>query len=204
LPRWRSCRRPRAARRTRARRRHPTSRRWSRFRGGCAAFHIPQRSDEAARGSVTVTPQVAGASLNGTSGRSQLKMGQLLFDRPRPYQAQLDATRAQLAQPRGPESALTQLKMYESITDVRAVSALDSKPRRTASRWTGRKSGGGSGRERQAQPRLLSIADRRPRGRARRPGRRRAGEDDAAPSFSASIPSTPTSRSRRRSPERAG
>jgi multidrug efflux system membrane fusion protein len=78
--------------------------------------------------SVTVTPQVAGRVLERHfQDGAQLKMGQLLFTiDPRPYQAQLDATQAQLAQSRAALNlALTQLKMYESITDVRAVSALD-------------------------------------------------------------------------------
>src|SRR5580765_3242877 len=78
--------------------------------------------------SVTVMPQLAGRILERHfQDGAQLKMGQLLFTiDPRPYQAQLDATQAQLAQSRAALNlALTQLKMYESITDVRAVSALD-------------------------------------------------------------------------------
>jgi membrane fusion protein, multidrug efflux system len=78
--------------------------------------------------SVTVTPQVGGRILERhVQDGAQLKAGQLLFTiDPRPYQAQLDAAQAQLAQSRAVlDLALTQLKMYESITDIRAVSALD-------------------------------------------------------------------------------
>jgi membrane fusion protein, multidrug efflux system len=78
--------------------------------------------------SVTVTPQVGGRILQRHfQDGAQLKTGQLLFTiDPRPYQAQLDAAQAQLAQSRAAlDLALTQLKMYESITDIRAVSALD-------------------------------------------------------------------------------
>ena len=77
---------------------------------------------------VTVTPQVAGRVLKrDVQDGAELKMGQLLFTiDPRPYQAQLDAAQAQLAQSRAALNlALTQLKMYESITDTRAVSTLD-------------------------------------------------------------------------------
>jgi membrane fusion protein, multidrug efflux system len=78
--------------------------------------------------SVTITPQVGGRILQRHfQDGAQLKTGQLLFTiDPRPYQAQLDAAQAQLAQSRAAlDLALTQLKMYESITDIRAVSALD-------------------------------------------------------------------------------
>ena len=78
--------------------------------------------------SVTVTPQVAGRVLQRhIEDGADLKMGQLLFTiDPRPYQAQLDAAQAQLAQSRAAlDLARTQLKMYESITDIRAVSTMD-------------------------------------------------------------------------------
>lgn len=78
--------------------------------------------------SVTVTPQVGGRILQRHfQDGAQLKTGQLLFTiEPRPFQAQLDAAQAQLAQSHAAlDLALTQLKMYESITDIRAVSALD-------------------------------------------------------------------------------
>jgi multidrug efflux system membrane fusion protein len=78
--------------------------------------------------SVTVTPQVGGRILQRHfQDGAQLKTGQLLFTiEPRPFQAQLDAAQAQLAQSHAAlDLASTQLKMYESITDIRAVSALD-------------------------------------------------------------------------------
>ena len=78
--------------------------------------------------SVTVTPQVAGRILERHfQDGEQLKKDQLLFTiDPRPYQAQLDAAQAQLAQSQALlELAKSQLKMYASITDVRAVSELD-------------------------------------------------------------------------------
>ncbi len=58
---------------------------------------------------------------------AQLKKDQPLFTiDPRPYQAQLDAAQAQLAQSRAAlDLANTQLKMYASIADTRAVSQLD-------------------------------------------------------------------------------
>lgn len=78
--------------------------------------------------SVTVTPQVPGRILerNFQDG-SDLKKGQLLFTiDPRPYQAQLDAATAQLAEAKATlDLANTQLKMYASIAGTRAVSQLD-------------------------------------------------------------------------------
>jgi len=78
--------------------------------------------------SVTVTPQVPGRIMERdfTDG-SDLKRGQLLFTiDPRPYQAQLDAATAQLAEAKATlDLANTQLKMYESIAGTRAVSQLD-------------------------------------------------------------------------------
>jgi membrane fusion protein, multidrug efflux system len=78
--------------------------------------------------SVTVTPQISGR----ITGRSfedgaELKKGQLLFTiDPRPYQAQLDSAQAQLAQSKAAlDLAKTQLKMYDSIANTRAVSQLD-------------------------------------------------------------------------------
>src|SRR5216684_91228 len=83
--------------------------------------------------SVTVTPQVPGRMLerNFQDG-AQLTKGQLLFTiDPRPYQAQLDSARAQLAQAQAAfDLAATQLTMYASITDERAVSELDVETKR--------------------------------------------------------------------------
>src|SRR5215467_5465612 len=78
--------------------------------------------------SVTVTPQVSGRVLQRhIQDGADLKTGQLLFTiDPRPFQAQLDVAQAQLAQSRAAlDLARTQLKMYESITDIRAVSTMD-------------------------------------------------------------------------------
>jgi multidrug efflux system membrane fusion protein len=104
-----------------------------------AARDVPTYLNEIGRSgafeSVTVMPQLAGRILERHfQDGAQLKMGQLLFTiDPRPYQAQLDATQAQLAQSRAALNlALTQLKMYESITDVRAVSALDLETKRNS------------------------------------------------------------------------
>ena len=78
--------------------------------------------------SVTVTPQVPGRIVERHfQDGAQLTKGQLLFTvDPRPYQAQVNSAKAQLAEARAAlDLAATQLKMYSSITDERAVSALD-------------------------------------------------------------------------------
>jgi multidrug efflux system membrane fusion protein len=78
--------------------------------------------------SVTVTPQVAGRITERLfDDGAQLQKDQPLFTiDPRPYQAQLDAAQAQLAQSRAAlDLANTQLKMYESIVGTKAVSELD-------------------------------------------------------------------------------
>jgi multidrug efflux system membrane fusion protein len=97
-----------------------------------AARDVPTYLNEIGRSgafeSVTVTPQIAGRVLQRHfEDGADLKMGQLLFTiDPRPYQAQLNVAEAQLAQSRAAlELAKTQLKMYESITDIRAVSTMD-------------------------------------------------------------------------------
>ena len=96
------------------------------------AQDVPNYLDEIGRSgafeSVTVTPQVPGRILERHfQDGEQLKKDQLLFTiDPRPYQAQLDAAQAQLAQSQAAlDLAKSQLKMYASITDVRAVSELD-------------------------------------------------------------------------------
>jgi multidrug efflux system membrane fusion protein len=85
--------------------------------------------------SVTVTPQVAGRILERHfQDGAELKKDQLLFTiDPRPYQAQLDSAQAQLAQGKAAlELAKTQLKMYSSIADTRAVSQLDVETKRNS------------------------------------------------------------------------
>jgi len=78
--------------------------------------------------SVTVTPQISGRIMERSfEDGAELKKDQLLFTiDPRPYQAQLDSAQAQLAQSRAAlDLAKTQLKMYDSIANTRAVSQLD-------------------------------------------------------------------------------
>jgi membrane fusion protein, multidrug efflux system len=78
--------------------------------------------------SVTVTPQVAGRIMERSfEDGAHIKKGDILFTiDPRPFQAQLDSAQAQLAQSKAAlELAQSQLKMYASITDTRAVSQLD-------------------------------------------------------------------------------
>jgi membrane fusion protein, multidrug efflux system len=78
--------------------------------------------------SVTVTPQIAGRITERSfQDGAELTKGQLLFTiDPRPYQAQLDSAQAQLAQSKAAlDLARTQLKMYDSIANTRAVSQLD-------------------------------------------------------------------------------
>jgi len=78
--------------------------------------------------SVTATPQISGRiTERHFQDGAELKKGQLLFTiDPRPYQAQLDAAQAQLAQSKAAlDLAKTQLKMYDSIANTRAVSQLD-------------------------------------------------------------------------------
>ncbi len=96
------------------------------------AHDVPVYLDEIGRSgafeSVTVTPQISGRiTERHFEDGAELKKDQLLFTiDPRPYQAQLDSAQAQLAQSKAAlELANTQLKMYASIADTRAVSQLD-------------------------------------------------------------------------------
>jgi membrane fusion protein, multidrug efflux system len=78
--------------------------------------------------SVTVTPQISGRiTERHFQDGAELKKGELLFTiDPRPYQAQLDSAQAQLAQSKAAlDLAKTQLKMYDSIANTRAISQLD-------------------------------------------------------------------------------
>jgi multidrug efflux system membrane fusion protein len=97
-----------------------------------SAHDVPVYLDEIGKSgafeTVTVTPQIPGRITERLfEDGAQLKKGQPLFTiDPRPYQAQLDAAQAQLAQSRAAlDLANTQLKMYASISDTRAVSQLD-------------------------------------------------------------------------------
>jgi len=96
------------------------------------AHDVPVYLDEIGKSgafeAVTVTPQIPGRITERLfDDGAQLKKDQPLFTiDPRPYQAQLDAAEAQLAQSRAAlDLANTQLKMYASIADTRAVSQLD-------------------------------------------------------------------------------
>ena len=83
--------------------------------------------------SVTVTPQISGRITERPfQDGAELKKGDLLFViDPRPYQAQLDSAQAQLAQSKAAlDLARTQLKMYDSIANTRAVSQLDLETRK--------------------------------------------------------------------------
>jgi multidrug efflux system membrane fusion protein len=96
------------------------------------AHDVPVYLDEIGKSgafeAVTVTPQIPGRITERLfEDGAQLKKDQPLFTiDTRPYQAQLDAAQAQLAQSRAAlDLANTQLKMYASIADTRAVSQLD-------------------------------------------------------------------------------
>src|SRR5438445_1768098 len=93
---------------------------------------VPVYLDEIGRSgafeSVTVTPQISGRiTERHFEDGAELEKGQLLFTiDPRPYQAQLDSAQAQLAQSKAAlDLAKTQLKMYGSIANTRAVSQMD-------------------------------------------------------------------------------
>jgi RND family efflux transporter MFP subunit len=85
--------------------------------------------------SVVVMPQIAGriTERNFVDG-ADLKKGQPLFViDPRPFQAQLDAAVAQLAQSKAAlDLANSQFKMYQSLNDPRAVSQLDFQTKKNA------------------------------------------------------------------------
>ena len=96
------------------------------------AHDVPVYLDEIGRSgafeSVTVTPQISGRiTERHFEDGAELKKGQLLFTiDPRPYQAQLDSVQAQLAQSKAAlDLAKSQLKMYDSISNTRAVSQID-------------------------------------------------------------------------------
>ena len=102
-----------------------------------SAHDVPIYLEEIGRSgafeSVTVTPQISGRiTERHFEDGAELKKGQLLFTiDPRPYQAQLDSAQAQLAQSRAAlDLAKTQLKMYASIANTRAVSQLDLETRK--------------------------------------------------------------------------
>ncbi|HET9402364.1 MAG TPA: efflux RND transporter periplasmic adaptor subunit [Candidatus Acidoferrales bacterium] len=85
--------------------------------------------------SVVITPQVGGRITEREfQDGADLKKGQLLFAiDPRPFQAALDSAQAQLAQAKAAlQLAQTQLKMYDTLNDTRAVSQLDYETKKNA------------------------------------------------------------------------
>jgi membrane fusion protein, multidrug efflux system len=103
------------------------------------AADVPVYLDEigknSASESVIITPQVAGRiTQREFQDGADLKKGQLLFViDPRPFQAALDSAQAQLAQAKAAlQLAQTQLKMYDTLNDSRAVSQLDYETKKNA------------------------------------------------------------------------
>lgn len=101
------------------------------------AHDVPVYLEEIGRSgafeSVTVTPQISGRIIQRDfEDGAELKKDQLLFTiDPRPYQAQLDAAQAQLAESKAAlDLANTQLKMYASIANTRAVTQMDLETRK--------------------------------------------------------------------------
>jgi membrane fusion protein, multidrug efflux system len=96
------------------------------------AQDVPVYLDEigkcTARESVTVTPQVAGIiTERHFEDGADLTKGQLLFTiDPRPFKAQLDAAKAQLAQSKAAEQfAKLELDRYAAVANTRAISKSD-------------------------------------------------------------------------------
>src|ERR671923_170501 len=93
------------------------------------------RSWTARGGAVTIQPQVTGriTKIHFTDG-ADVKTGDVLFTiDPRPYQAQLDAAEANLANARAALAlAKSQFARYESVTDPRAVTREDYDARKNA------------------------------------------------------------------------
>ncbi len=101
------------------------------------AHDVPVYLEEIGRSgafeSVTVTPQISGRIIQRDfEDGAELKKDQLLFTiDPRPYQAQLDSAQAQLAESKAAlDLANTQLKMYASIANTRAVTQMDMETRK--------------------------------------------------------------------------
>jgi membrane fusion protein, multidrug efflux system len=101
------------------------------------AHDVPVYLEEIGRSgafeSVTVTPQISGRIIQRDfEDGAELKKDQLLFTiDPRPYKAQLDSAEAQLAESKAAlDLANTQLKMYASIANTRAVTQMDMETRK--------------------------------------------------------------------------
>lgn len=103
------------------------------------AADVPVYLDEIGKNyaseSVNITPQVSGRiTQREFQDGADLKKGQILFviDQ-RPFQAALDSAQAQLAQAKAAlQLAQTQLKMYDTLNDTRAVSQLDYETKKNA------------------------------------------------------------------------
>jgi membrane fusion protein, multidrug efflux system len=104
-------------------------------KGATVPLYLDEIGKSGAFESVTVMPQVAGriTERNFEDG-ADLKKGQILFViDPRPFQAQLDAAVAQQAQAKAAlDLAQSQMKMYESLNDPRAVSQMDYETKKNA------------------------------------------------------------------------
>jgi multidrug efflux system membrane fusion protein len=104
-------------------------------KGATVPLYLDEIGKTGAFESVTLMPQVAGrvTERNFADG-ADLKKGQILFViDPRPFQAQLDAAVAQLAQSKAAlDLAQSQLKMYASLNDPRAVSQMDYQTKKNA------------------------------------------------------------------------
>jgi multidrug efflux system membrane fusion protein len=88
-----------------------------------------------AQESVTITPQVAGIIIKRHfEDGAELKKDQLLFTiDPRPFQAQLDAAQAQLAQSKAAlEFAKLELQRYAEVANTRAISKSDYDTKKNA------------------------------------------------------------------------
>lgn len=103
------------------------------------AADVPVYLDEIGKNyaseAVTITPQVSGrVTERDFQDGADLRKGQLLFViDPRPFQAALDSAQAQLAQAKAAlQLAQTQLKMYDTLNDTRAVSQLDYETKKNA------------------------------------------------------------------------
>jgi multidrug efflux system membrane fusion protein len=103
------------------------------------AQDVPVYLDEIGQGAafetVTITPQVSGLiTARRFEDGADLEKGRLLFEiDARPFQAQLDAAQAALAQSKAALAlAKIQLEMYASVNDLRAVSKSDYDTKKNA------------------------------------------------------------------------
>ncbi len=98
-------------------------------------IYLDEIGQVAASEAVTMTPQVSGRIMERrVEDGADVKKGDLLFViDPRPFQAQLDSAQAQVAQSKAAlELAKSQLEMYTSVADARAVSKFDYDTKKNA------------------------------------------------------------------------